>query len=221
MKWWNSRRRHNGSHASYLEARRPVYLTALLPGLRRGELKQLRWVDVHWDGAALAVTVRASISKNHREARLPLHCDSVGALLELRPANWKPDEVIFAGRVPRTKRFRADLGAAGIEWEDRGEGRLDFHSFRVTYCTQLAPLAGTERLRVELMRHTRAKMTAETYTDARMLPLTDAVAQLNFHTAESDPENGTQRGTQTGVPLGQGGSSAVTLKAVEKKRWNR
>jgi integrase len=50
-----------------------LYLMAGLTGLRRGQLKQLLWGDVKLDRENPAVRIRASISKNHREANLPLH----------------------------------------------------------------------------------------------------------------------------------------------------
>jgi len=44
--------------------RLPIYLMAMLTGIRRGEIKQLRWADVELDGTAPKITVPAAISKN-------------------------------------------------------------------------------------------------------------------------------------------------------------
>ena len=197
--------------------RMPVYLMAVLTGLRRGELMQLRWADVNLVESAPWMKVRASISKNHREAVLPLHSDLVEVLRGLRPVECNPESFIFKGLLPRTKRFQADLKAAGIDGQDSGRGRLDFHSFRVTYCTELGSLVGSERVRMELMRHHDPRLTAETYTDARMLPLGDAVAKLSFHRSETGAEMYTPIDTpisaQTGVQSGQAVSSPVTQTA--------
>ena len=197
--------------------RKPVYLMAVLTGLRRGELKQLRWADLDLDASAPWVKVRASISKNHREAVLPLHSDLVEVLRGLRAAECNPESFIFAGLLPRTKRFQADLKAAGIDGQDKGRGRLDFHSFRVTYCTELGSLVGSERVRMELMRHHEPRLTAETYTDARMLPLGDAVAKLTFHRSETGADSyapiSAPISAQTGVQSSQALSSAVTETA--------
>ena len=57
-----------------------MYLTAMLTGIRRGEIKQLRWADVDLDGMAPKITASAAISKNHYEDALPLHPDLVSAL---------------------------------------------------------------------------------------------------------------------------------------------
>ena len=200
--------------------RKVVYLIAVLTGLRRGELRELRWADVELSNGASTVTVRASVAKNHREARLPLHPDAAEALQHLRPVKCNGLDLIFAGKIPRMKRFRADLKAAGIDGADNGHGRVDFHSLRVTYCTQLAGATPSERVRMELLRHHDPRLTAETYTDARLLPLAAAVGKLIFHRSAgekgSDAQRDTQRDAQTGVQASQRMSASVTVATVGK-----
>ena len=196
-----------GSHAA-------IYLLAVLTGIRRGEIKQLRWADVVLDGADPRITVSATISKNHYEDDLPLHPDLVAALQALKPASCNQDELIFKGLFPGYKRFYADLQAAGIDWKDTGDGRLDFHSFRVTFCTQLAPGTPSERVRMALMRHRDPNQTAKTYTDARMLPLKEAIQKLSFHRAETPGADDTQLDTQTLVKAGHLLSTIVTLPVM-------
>jgi integrase len=201
-------------------ARFPVYLLAVLTGIRRGEIKKLRWADAVLDGDSPKITVSAMISKNHYEDALPLHPDLAAALCNLKGTGRKPDEVIFKGMFPGYKRFYKDLTAAGIDWRDTGEGRLDFHSFRVTYCTQLAPGTPSERVRMALMRHRDPKQTAKTYTDARMLPLKDAIHKLSFHRSETTAEGDTQIDTQTSVVSGHLVSTSVTLPMLAESEKN-
>jgi hypothetical protein len=82
---------------------------------------------------------------------------------------------------------------------------------------RLAPLVSSERVRMELMRHRDPRLTAETYTDAWMLPLGDAVAKLSFHRAESESKTyapiDAPISAQTGVQSGQEVSSSVTQTA--------
>ena len=189
--------------------RLPVYLLAMLTGIRRGEIKQLRWADVELDGAAPKITVPADISKNHYGDALPLHPDLTAALKQIKLASSKPGQLIFKGMFPSYRRFYADLKEAKIDWEDQGDGRLDFHSFRVTYCTQLAPGTPSERVRMALMRHRDPKQTAKTYTDARMLPLKEAIEKLNFHHTAVPSKDDTQLDTQNSVAAGQNRSLAV------------
>ena len=200
--------------------RLPIYLLALLTGIRRGEIKQLRWADALLDGDNPRITVSAMISKNHYEDALPLHPDLVAALRAIKPASCKLDGLIFKGMFPGYKRFYRDLLAAGIDWKDLGDGRLDFHSFRVTYCTQLAPGTPSERVRMALMRHRDPKQTAKTYTDARMLPLKEAIHKPSFHRAEASGKDDTQMDTQTPVAGGHLLSTIVTLPVMVKSEEN-
>ena len=194
----------------------PIYLLAALTGIRRGEIKQLRWADVELDSTTPKITVSAAISKNHYEDALPLHPDLAAALKKIKPESCKPEQLIFKGMFPGYKQFYADLKAAGIDWEDQGEGRLDFHSFRVTYCTQLAPGTPSERVRMALMRHRDPKQTAKTYTDARMLPLKEAIEKLDFHHSADSSKDDSQRDSQNSVAAGQNGSIAVTPSLTSK-----
>jgi len=191
--------------------RQPIYLLAALTGIRRGEIKKLRWADFKLDDENPTVTVSAAISKNHYEDPLPLHPDLVTALKPLKLADCKPEKLVFKGMFPGYIRFYADLKAAGIQWQDQGDGPLDFHSLRVTYCTQLAPGTPSERVRMALLRHRDPNQTAKTYTDTRMLPLKQAIEKLTFHQARDSKRDDTQRDTQTLVKTGQNGSSGVTL----------
>ena len=87
------------------------------------------WGDAKLDGANPAIKIRASISKNHREANLPLHPDVVAALLKMRPQGWQPDQKIFAGLYPGYKHFYADLKAAGIDFVDEATDVSVFTAF--------------------------------------------------------------------------------------------
>jgi hypothetical protein len=61
------------------------------------------------------------------------------------------------------------------------------------------------------MRHRDPKQTAKTYTDARMLPLKEAIAKLTFHRVEASGAGDTQIDTQTPVAAGHLVSTSVTL----------
>ena len=155
-----------------------VYLTAAFAGLRRGELLQLEWRDLHLDAERPFVNVRASISKNHKQAMLPLHTDLVKALGRMRTAKTLPMGVVFRGLVPRMTAFRKDLDAAGIAYADAKGEYADFHSLRKTFGTMLTLAGVPQRVVMELMRHSDMRLTAETYTDAGMLPTDATVASL-------------------------------------------
>ena len=156
-------------------ARGALYLFAARTGLRRGELSKLEWRDVHLDGPQPFVNVRASISKNRRQAQLPLSADASAPLRQLRCA---PSTFVFKHMMPRMPQFRADLAVAGIPYvNERGE-YADFHALRKTFGTLLTLAGVSPRTVMELMRHSDMRLTAKTYTDANLLPISEAIGKL-------------------------------------------
>jgi integrase len=154
------------------------YLTAAFTGLRRGELLKLEWRDLHLEAVRPFVNVRASISKNHKQAMLPLHSDLVNALRRYQTAGASETALVFKGIVPRMHIFREDLAAAEIAYVD-GKGEFaDFHSLRKTFATMLTLAGVPQRVIMELMRHSDMRLTAKTYTDAGMLPTDSNIALL-------------------------------------------
>ncbi len=155
------------------EPRRTVYQTALLTGLRRAELGQLRLDDIHLDAPKPFLTARASTTKNGKAAVIFLRDDLVSALRRL-PA--RTDGLLF--RVPKIETFYNDLRAAGIDRTDSKGRILDFHSIRHTLATNLGRAGVSIRTAMEVMRHSDARLTTKTYTDASQLPTIDAIESL-------------------------------------------
>ncbi|NBV24893.1 MAG: site-specific integrase, partial [Proteobacteria bacterium] len=192
--------------------RKVIYLTAVLTGLRRGELAKLKWADVHLDGPAPFILVRGANAKNHKEERQPLHTDLVDALRELRGPASSPSSLVFENGIPRTKRFYADLKAASVLPGDPERGNADFHSLRVTFNTHLGIIGAGDPVRMALMRHSDPRLTAKTYTDAHLLPKAQAVAGLNFHRKGDD----SQIDSQELVPAGLDVAQPVTKNGAKK-----
>ena len=97
---------------------RLVCLVAVLTGIRHGELKRLRWGDLILNAEKPSVTVRASISKNHKQACLPLHPVLLAELSRFRPANASAGDLVFAGMMPHSVAFNLLLKRAGIAKTD-------------------------------------------------------------------------------------------------------
>ncbi len=189
-----------------------VYRIAARTGLRRGELEKIEWRDVTLDGQQPFITVRSSIAKNHKHARQPLTPDAVDALRELRLLNTDPKSRVFAGLIPRMNQFRADLEAAGILYIDANGEYADFHSFRKTFGTMLTLAEVGQRTVMELMRHSDMRLTAKTYTDANMLPISGAIALLSAFAAKA---RDSQIDSQKIVSEGPTVSATVPLKAAD------
>ena len=155
-----------------------VYMTAALTGLRHGECKKLQRADLNLGSEKPSLTVRASISKNHNQACLPLHPQLHLALVNALPADTAPSALAFAGLVPRPSQFKKDLAAAGITKRDAQGRVVDFHSFRHTFCTNLH-LAGVPlREAMELMRHSDVRLTMKIYADSSLFALRPAIEKL-------------------------------------------
>ena len=183
------------------EPRRTVYLAALLTGLRRAELEQLRWSDIHLDAPKPFIIARASTTKNAKEAVICLRDDLAVALRALDQSSN------MAFTVPNMKTFKADLAAAGIVQKDEQKRIVDFHSLRHTLATNLGRAGVSIRTAMEVMRHSDARLTTKTYTDAAMLPTAEAIEAL--------PRWETVRNIQASALLGTTGES-VTKCATKR-----
>lgn len=156
-----------------------VYLTAIYTGLRRNELNQLKWGDLHLDGPQPFVLAPASITKNRKEAKLPLRPEVVSALKSIRPENAAPFQWVFHHEVPRVRTLQKDLAAAGVKFVDESGRRMDFHALRVTFATLLASHRVNLVEASILMRHSDPKLTLRHYTDASCLALDFAIASIS------------------------------------------
>lgn len=132
---------------------------------------------IHLDEPKPFVVVRASISKNHKEARLHLHPELAAALRPYRPAGAAPADLAFP-KVPTMDQYRADLQAAGIPYLDAESRQADFHALRHTFGTRLSVAGVAPRLAMELMRHSDLRLTMKIYTDASLLPTASAIEKL-------------------------------------------
>ena len=194
--------------------RKVVYLTAVFTGLRRSELAALERRDVHLEKEKQFLNVRASTTKNRKQANLALHADVAKELDVLLNQLPPTQNRVFAGRIPKMKRFKADLVAAGIPFIDDNGHRADFHSLRHTLATNLARAGTAPRVAMEIMRHSDMRLTAKTYTDAGLLPIADAVLSLPsfLFTKKLEPKTDTQIDPQSLFRAGQNLSDPVTEK---------
>ncbi len=155
-----------------------IYLVATSTGIRRKELRRLEWRDVVLDVARPFIFVRKSIAKNHKEATQLLQPYVARELARTRPIDFGTNERVFKRGMPDMDTFRKDLAAAGIPYIDNQGRFADFHALRMTYSTLVALVESSERIRMELNRHSDPRLTAHTYTDTSMLPLWAAVNRL-------------------------------------------
>lgn len=114
-----------------------LYLFAVNTGLRVSELASLTPASLDFESDPATVRVLAAYSKHREEDVLPLRPDLVAALQA-----WIADELVEARLWPgkwfsRCRMFKADLAAAGVEYQDASGRYADFHSLRHTFITRL------------------------------------------------------------------------------------
>lgn len=166
----------NACPSGHIDYRPAIYILAMT-GLRREELQKLYWGDVHLDGEAPYLIVRAVNAKNRKSEPVPLHPETAEYLAKMRPVNAAQTERVLAFEIPRPRKLQKDLEALGIEYKNE-LGFLDFHALRHTYGTYLSsngmPLVFAQRM----MRHSDPRLTAVTYTDASQLPVAAELKKL-------------------------------------------
>jgi integrase len=189
--------------------RKAVYLMAAHTGLRRSELAALKWADLRLDEQKPFALVRASTTKNSKVAPMALHVELVAALRELKGESQQ-DELVFE-QFPRIERFKRDLKAAGIPYQDALGRYADFHSLRKTLGTNLAKAGVPRRTAMSVMRHSDGKLTDKIYTDENLLGIETAIDVLPTFT-----DTASQGASQELVAVSQNGSSGGTTGGGEE-----
>ncbi|MCH8806292.1 MAG: site-specific integrase [Planctomycetes bacterium] len=157
-----------------------IYRLALESGLRRNELRTLRWSNI--DLVAGLITIDARNSKHREEDELPLRRRTAAILVAWREHCGNPSSTshVFtqAARWCDTHLFiRRDLEAASIPAETP-DGRIDFHSLRVSFVTALARGGVHPRKAMQLARHSSIDLTMRVYTKLQTTELASCLDVL-------------------------------------------
>jgi len=161
------------------EARATLYRVAVETGLRRGELASLTQASFNLEVPKPTVAVEAGYSKHRRRDVLPLRPDTAAELRGFL-ANKLPAASAFPlpNRDKTIRAFKADLKAAGIDYEDDSGRVADFHSLRHTAGTLLAATGVHPKVAQSLMRHSDINLTMSRYSHVLIGQESDAVAGL-------------------------------------------
>ena len=173
-----------------------VYRFASATGLRRRELRLLRWGYIDLDEGQ--ITLPAPVTKSRRVQSVPLRRDLAAACRERR-GTAGPEEFVFPPKTfPNLRTFKRDLVAAGIATvivEKSTDGKrarrtyvtknaagkvVDFHSTRRTFTTSFATRGIHPRIAQALARHAKVDMTMSTYTDEGLLDLRGAIEDMDL-----------------------------------------
>ncbi|MDX2116853.1 MAG: site-specific integrase [Planctomycetota bacterium] len=185
-----------------------IYKTLVLTGLRKGELASITVGQVDLGGRVPHLLLHARDEKNRRGSEIPLRADlaaDIRSWLTDRlawaqqaardsedpiPEALASDEPLFDVPDGLIRIFDRDLVFAGlacvetsggkevvVKTDDRGR-TIDVHALRHTFGTHLSKAGVPLRTAQAAMRHSDPSLTANVYTDPKLLDVAGAVASL-------------------------------------------
>lgn len=157
---------------TFVDHLRPIIMTALHTGLRRGELFGLEWRDV--DFRKKNLTVRPANAKSGNQRIVSLNADILNCLLAWKAQSGESD-LVFPG--PRGQR----LDNIDTSWRkiltDAKIAEFRFHDLRHTFCSRLVQKGVPLTVVRELAGHSDFKLTLR-YSHLTEQNKADAVALL-------------------------------------------
>ena len=173
-----------------------IYKTLVLSGLRKGELTSLTVAQVRLDGAIPCIELDAADEKNRQGNGIVIRADLADdlrhwladKLTELQaearrrgepiPARLPVETPLFYVPDKLIKIFDRDLKAASIAKRDERGRTLDVHALRTTFGTLLSKGGVPLRTAQAAMRHADPSLTANVYTDPKLLDVHGALDAL-------------------------------------------
>jgi integrase len=173
-----------------------IYKTLVLTGLRKNELASLTAAQLRLEGPMPHVELEAADEKNREGNGVVIRADlaedlklwladKLAALqAEARrrgepiPARLPAEMPLFYVSDKLIKIFNRDLKAAGIPKRDERGRTLDVHALRTTFGTLLSKGGVPLRTAQAAMRHADPSLTANVYTDPKLLDVHGALDAL-------------------------------------------
>jgi integrase len=143
-----------------------LYETALCTGLRANELRHI--TPAHLDEERCGVRLEAEWTKNRQDGFQPIPRWLMDKLLHEARVLDQSAGVFGVQKTHPARMIQDDLERAGIPLEIPGEGKVDFHSLRVTFCTLLDDRGATAKENQELARHSTPALTMNIYVRTRV-----------------------------------------------------
>jgi integrase len=173
-----------------------IYKTLVLTGLRKGELASLTVAQLRLDGPIPNIELDSEDEKNREGNGVVVRADLAADLkqwladkltaLQARarltgepiPTRLPGETPAFAVPTALDKIFSRDLKAAGISKRDERGRTLDVHALRTTFGTLLSRGGVPLRTAQAAMRHGDPSLTANVYTDPKLLDVQGALDAL-------------------------------------------
>ncbi len=176
--------------------RATIYKSLVLTGLRLGELASLTAGQLKLDGPRPFAELDAADEKNREGNAIPIRPDLAADLAEWLddklanlqaaarrsggpiPSRLPADTPVFQIPTGIIRVFDRDLKAAGIAKRDERGRTLDLHALRTTFGTLLSKGGVSLRTAQAAMRHADPSLTANVYTDPKLLDVAGALEAL-------------------------------------------
>ena len=152
-----------------------LYRLAVETGFRAAELRSLTVSSFDFDNCT--VTIEAAHAKNKKTYTLPLKPETATEV-KIYATGKLPTAGLLSVPEKTAEMLRADLEAAGIEYQDAAGRFADFHSLRHTAGTLLASSGVHPKVAQSLMRHSDINLTMSLYTHTLRGQESEAVAML-------------------------------------------
>jgi integrase len=194
-----------------------IYKTLVLTGLRKNELATLTVSQLRLDAPIPHVELDAEDEKNREGNGVVVRADLADDLrhwledkltalqAEARgkgepiPARLPADTSLFHIPTGLIRIFDRDLATAGIQKRDERSRTLDVHALRTTFGTLLSRGGVSLRTAQAAMRHSDPKLTANVYTDPKLLDVHGALDALPMLPLDTGPKIEREQARATGT----------------------
>ena len=161
--------------ASSISHLRPIIITALNTGMRRGEILGLRWSDIDLDNNL--ITISQTNSKSKRQRKIPINSVLRKHLAELKLKSGGNDFVFLSDKGQRLKEIKN--GFDGACKRARIEG-LRFHDLRHTAATRMIESGANIVAVSKILGHSDIKTTMRyTHPENSVKEAIDALANYD------------------------------------------
>jgi len=193
-----------------------IYKALVLTGLRKGELASLTVGQLDLDAEQPYAALNAADEKNRHGSDIPLRADLAADLraflsdrlktlqdaARLRigepvPMRLPPSAPVFNVPAGLVRILDRDLKAAGIPKRDERGRTVDVHAMRHTFGTHLSKGGVALRTAQAAMRHSTPVLTANVYTDPKLLDVAKALDALPALPLDAEPQADRMRATGT------------------------
>jgi integrase len=187
---------------------RALWATALYGGLRRGELRALRWTDVDLAGGVIRVERGwddrdgEQQTKGRNRRRVPITAILRDYLAEHGMASGRGEGFVFGRTATEPFQPHAVTARADRAWRNAGVDRITLHECRHTFASMMIVAGVNAKALQSYMGHSSIQVTFDLY--GRLMPGNEEqAAGLLDGYLQRAAEEAARAGEAEAVPLGR------------------